>query len=122
MVAENMPTREEMVELVAAHRDLEEPMDAAIWINRADSVAWLVEILPDLPSDERVARPMVYTPSRDFPFALHLIAGNFSNLAQAIQRDQTLAEQVSGGEILYERGDQASQLMMLARQGDHGSR
>jgi hypothetical protein len=117
-----MPTREEMAELVAAHRDLEEPIDAAIWINRADPFAWLVEVLPDLPDDRRVAHPLVFTPSRDFPYALHLIAGNRSSLEQAIVRDRTLANQISAGEILYENGDQAKRLIELAAQATNGTR
>ncbi len=116
-----MPTQEEMAELVAAHRDLEEPMDAAIWINPDDPFAWLIEVLPELPDDERVERPLVYTPSRDFRYALHLIAGNFSNLEQAIRQDRGLAEKVARGVVLYQSRDEGSRLIELARQASNGA-
>lgn len=117
-----MPTREEMAELVAAHRDLDEPMDAAIWIKHDDPFAWLVEVLPGFRDDKRVARPLVFTPSRDFPYALHLIAGNLNNLREAIQEDRVLAEQLAGGEVLYESQDEGSQLIALARKASNGAR
>jgi len=109
------PKKAEMQKLVGAHRRLDEPMTAAIWIRRNEPTAWLVEVLPELPDDPRVDQPIVFNPSSDFRYALHLISGNARNLEGALSKKRKLAKDIADGEILFEEGAVGSKLVALAR-------
>jgi hypothetical protein len=111
-----MPTREEMLELVRAHADLDEPMGTAIWIRRNDREAWLVELLPSMAVDAHPERPVSFNPGLSFRHPLNLIASNMEGLRRAIQEDHTLARDIAAGEILHgpERGQELQELARAA--------
>ncbi|MCC6551858.1 MAG: hypothetical protein IT372_02400 [Polyangiaceae bacterium] len=111
-----------MQDLVEAHRQLDDPMAAAIWIKRTEPFAWLVEVLPELPDDEKASQPFVFTPSAAFRYALHLIAGNFDSLVRAIQSHRDLAVEIAGGEVLFESADNGARLVQVAREAANGAR
>lgn len=91
--------------LVRAHQDLDDPMTGAIWILKDKPQVCLVEILPELPNDDSVSRPVVFTPSRDFRYELHLIAGNLKSLRKAVERDADFAMAIVAGEVLLPSRD-----------------
>lgn len=97
----DVPTREEMIELVRAHAELDEPMETAIWIRPHEREAWLVEALPSLADDDHPNRPVAFNPGRTFRHPLNLIASNMEGLRRAIQEDQALARDIAAGEVLY---------------------
>ncbi|HEY1537366.1 MAG TPA: hypothetical protein VGF76_25270, partial [Polyangiaceae bacterium] len=104
----------EMAELVRAHAELEDRMDAAIWIQRDAPEAWLVELLPEMAPDRHPGRPVHFNAGRTFPHALNLIAASADDLRSAISEDVQLAGWIADGEILH--GDQvARELIALAR-------
>lgn len=94
-------THTEMVELVTAHTQLDEPMTAAIWIRQQDHEAWLVEVLPDMAHDDHPERPVSFNPGHTFRHPLNLIAGNLDDLLAAIGGDVNLARAVAEGEVLF---------------------
>lgn len=97
-----MPTRIEMLELVQAHKNLDDPMDTAIWI-RADDCdrAWLVEVLPKMARDEHPERPVVFTAGGGFRYPLHLIGVNRDDIERALRIDPRLANDVANGAVLH---------------------
>lgn len=108
-----MPTRPEMQELVDAHAALpDDELATAIWIKVNDSAAWLVEVLPGLNSDLLSTRPVHFNPGRMFPYPLHLIAANETDLRNAIATNPELAAELAAGEVLHgqELGSQLKQL------------
>lgn len=110
------PTREEMLELVQAHAELDDPMETAIWIRTEDREAWLVELLPSMPNDAHPERPVTFNPGRDFRHPLNLIASNMEGLRRAIEKDHALARAIATGEILHgpERGQELQELARRA--------
>ena len=110
-----MPSRQTVEGLVRTHEALDEPMSAALWIRQDQSAAWLVEVLPGLPQDPDVLNPIVFSPSADFRYPLHLIAGRLESLTDALPRDKELARAITAGEILLDSED-AQTLMRIARQ------
>jgi hypothetical protein len=104
-----------MARLVRSHSRLDEPMTAAIWIRQDEPTAWLVEVLPELPADPRVDRPIVFNPTIGFRYALHLISGNQSNIVGALRKKKKLARALAEGEVLYEEGRVGSRLVALAK-------
>lgn len=83
-------TLDEVRELVRTHEELDEPMDGAIWIRRGEEGVWLVEILPDLPSDDSIYKPVVFAPDSAFRRTLFLIAGNLGDLLRHVDRDRAI--------------------------------
>ena len=108
-----MPGRQEMQRLVNSHAALPDAMEAAIWIRQADRDAWLLEILPEMPSDDRVAEPVHFDPGLDFRYPLHLIAGNRGDIEAAIRANEELAAWIADGVILH-GGEAAQELVELA--------
>jgi len=115
-----MVTHPEMMELVNAHRQLDEPMTAAIWIRQQDHEAWLVEILPNMAHDEHPERPVAFNPGKTFRHPLNLIAGNLEDLRAAIELDQSLARAIAEGEVLLGEED-ANELTRVAAEAVHGA-
>lgn len=117
-----MPTRDEMLELVEAHAKLDDPMETAIWIRQEDpSIAWLVEVIPSMGSDDHPERPIVFTAARDFRYPLHLIGVNRADIEKALRKDLTLARAVAAGDVLY--GDDAGAALVALARGllSHGN-
>ncbi len=110
-----MPTREEMLELVNGHVALEDRMDAAIWVRQDARDAWLVELLPDLPTDRHPGRPIQFNAGRTFRHELNLVAANADDLRAAIRADAQLAAWIADGDVLH-GGAVARELVTLARQ------
>ncbi len=110
-----MPPREIVENLVRSHEELDEPMSAAVWIRQEQPAAWLVEVLPGLPDDPEVLQPIVFSPSADFRFPLHLIAGRLASLTAALGQDVELARAIVSGEIMHDSED-AQKLVEAARQ------
>jgi len=110
-----VPSKAEMKKLVTAHSKLDEPMTAAIWIFQHGPAPWLVEVLPELPDDPSAAQPLVFGPSNDFRYSLHLVSGNERSLSAALKKDKNLARAVAAGEILHEEGGVAAKLVALAK-------
>lgn len=97
-----MPTRQEMLDLVAAHLRLEEPMETAIWIRQEDPrEGWLVEIIPSMSSDEHPERPVAFNAGRFFRYPLNLIGVNRSDIENAIRSNTELAQAIADGDILH---------------------
>lgn len=109
-----MPKKQELQALVDAHKSLDDRMTGAIWIRRDEPGAWLVEILPDLPDDPTVGEPVVFSPSWDFRYSLHLIAGNLQSLKEAIRGDVALARDLVEGDPLHTTAE-ADELISEAR-------
>lgn len=101
-----------MEELVRAHTALDDPMETAIWIRRDEREAWLVELIPSMPSDVHPERPVAFNPGRSFRHPLNLIASNMEGLRRALEQDPELAEAVAAGEVLYglARGQEIQEL------------
>ncbi len=111
-----MPTREEMLELVEAHAQLDDPMETAIWIRQDDrDRAWLIEIIPSMSPDEHPERPVAFNPGRAFRYPLHLIGVNRSDIERALRSDIELARAVSIGDVLY-GPNVGAELVELARE------
>jgi hypothetical protein len=117
------PTREEMLELVQAHAELDEQMDTAIWIRRDNLEAWLVELLPSMMVDDHPERPVAFNPGRTFRHPLNLIASNMDGLRRAMSADHSLARDIAAGEILHgpERGRELQDLARAANGHTHAS-
>jgi hypothetical protein len=96
-----MPSREQMMRLIQAHNNLPEPMETAIWIRQDMPGAWLVEVIPDLSTNDRPNEPISFNAGRDFRFPLHLIAGNREDVERAVREDPQLADWIARGEILH---------------------
>jgi hypothetical protein len=111
---EQMPQKEEMQRLVDAHKQLDAPMEAAIWIKPNDPNAWLVEVLPNLPSDPEADKPFVFAPSTVFRYALHLISGTKEDIVAAIDRDLILAQAIADGVVLEGRDGVGAELVKAA--------
>ncbi len=110
-----MPNKKTMQDLVEAHKELEEPISGAIWIRKSDFGAWLVEVLPEMPDDSRVLDPVVFSPTTDFRYSLHLIAGNLRSLQDALHSNPEMAREVASGEVLFADND-CEDLMRMVRE------
>jgi hypothetical protein len=110
-----MPSKETVQELVHSHATLDEPMTAAVWIHPDQAAVWLVEVLPGLPDDPDALRPIVFSPSADFRYPFHLIAGSLESLLRALPKSPDLAKAIASGEIMHDSAD-AQSLMHEARQ------
>ena len=110
-----MIPRDKVVELVDAHARLEEPTTGAIWIRPEAGEAWLVEVIPSMPDDEKADEPTFFSPGIEFRFPLALIAGNRRSLEAAVRRHIDLARAVADGTVVLDRGD-AQPLVELARE------
>lgn len=119
--AHRMPPRAIVENLVRSHEALDEPMSAAVWIRQQEPAAWLVEVLPELPNDPEVLQPVVFSPSADFRYPLHLIAGRLESLTAALRHNVDLARAIADGEILHDSED-AQTLLNVARQVAAGAR
>ncbi|MGM0578168.1 MAG: hypothetical protein ACQEXJ_20755 [Myxococcota bacterium] len=82
-------------------------MSGALWVKRDDATAHVVEILPELPDDDTVTQPFVFSPSGDFRYTLHLYASNLESLLRAIDRDPAFARLIADGEALVSSADTA---------------
>jgi hypothetical protein len=107
--------QEKVKELVDAHSKLEDPMTAAIWIRRDAPEAWLVEVIPSLGEDERADEPTYFSPGVEFRFPLALIAGNRSSLTAALRRAPDLARDIAAGQVLFDAGGEADEIIKAAR-------
>jgi hypothetical protein len=108
--------RDRVRELVDAHAKLDDPMTAAIWIRRDAPQAWLVEVIPSLGPDERAADPTFFNPGVQFRFPLALIAANKASLEAALRRTPELARDVAAGEVLFDAGGDADEIIRVARE------
>lgn len=104
-----------MLQLVEAHKQLDDPMETAIWIRQNDrDRAWLVEVIPAMANDQYPERPVVFTAGGGFRYPLHLIGVNLSDIENALKRDTQLASWVADGEVLHGR-DVGDSLITMAR-------
>ncbi len=91
-------------------------MSAAVWIHQGQTEAWLVEVLPGLPRDPNALQPIVFSPSADFRYPLHLIAGCLESLVSALGRAHDVARAIVHGEVLYDnKAGDAEALLREAR-------
>ena len=109
-----MVPREKVMELVEAHKQLEEPTIGAIWINQDASDVCLVEVIPQMNEDDAADEPILFNPGVSFRFPLRLIAGNLASLLRAVARNKDLASAIAAGEVMLD-GDEVRSLMQLAR-------
>ena len=65
--------------------------------------------------DDRAAEPTYFHPGIGFRFPLAIIAGNRRSLERAIERNRDLASAISRGQIVFEAGREARDLVDLAR-------
>jgi hypothetical protein len=105
----------QLKKLVQRHQNLDEAMTGAIWIKQSDPHAWLIEIMPDLPSDQNPYQPFVFTPSPHFRYSLHLIGGNIDSLIKGLKRNKKMAREVLEGIVLYD-SPEVQQLIHAAKQ------
>jgi hypothetical protein len=89
--------------LVAAHRKLDEPLSAAIYVPTPEqpNEVCLVEILPEL-EDDRAEEATYFNPGNSFRFPLRLYAANAESLKKALGRNRAFAALVAGGRVLFE--------------------
>ena len=105
-----------MLELVRAHKELDEPMETAIWTYREDrDRAWLVEVIPAMANDQHPERPVVFTAGGGFRYPLHLIGVNRTDIERALRSDLSLANAVANGDVL-DGPDSGHALIRLARE------
>lgn len=116
-----MPTRQQMLDLVAAHAQLDEPMETAIWINQDDQrEAWLVEVISSMAADEHPEQAVAFNAGRFFRYPLNWIGVNRGDLERAIRSTPELARAIANGEVLYNPAV-GKELIALAREVTHGN-
>ena len=76
-------------ELVKLHNELDEPLEFAAWINQEAPEVWLVEVIGSM-GDAEVLPEVTYSPTREFPFVLKLVAGNHQSVRDALVANRKL--------------------------------
>ncbi len=94
---------EDVRKLVAAHRKLDEPLSAAIYVATPEqpNEVCLVEILSEL-EDDRAEEATYFNPGITFRFPLRLYAADAQSLKNALRRDSSFATLVAAGEVVFE--------------------
>src|ERR1700729_2336113 len=80
--------------LIAHHRTLGERMTGALWLKTKEPGVWVLEVMPDMPADERAEEPMEFTPSSSFRFTLNLLTGREEDFRKALRRNPDFAAAV----------------------------
>ena len=101
MKGQPMIPKKNVEKLIKAHLKLEDRMTGAIWIRQNDNQAWIVEVIPAMANDEKVASPIHFNPGISFRYPLVLIAGNKNSIKSAIRKNRKLANDVAHGEIMH---------------------